>query len=135
MHKSHDQIFQSTIHNMLYSHPSQLDNLRNPQFGANLLQIAIGDAVKFEGSNVFIFMQHPYTGEQQCRFLSSYFPLSDSNIGAIWSPYRFMDLFGMLSELPAVQRFLQYFICLTNNDALENDHIFNAVNWLLEKFR
>lgn len=119
---------------MLDSHPSQVDKLRNPQFGANLLQIAIGDAVKFEGSNVFIFMQHPYTSEQQRRYLSSYFPPSDAKIGATWSPYRSMCFLGMLSQLAAVQRFLQSFVYLTNNDALENDRIFNAVNWLFENF-
>ncbi|KUL84791.1 hypothetical protein ZTR_07259 [Talaromyces verruculosus] len=45
------------------------------------------------------------------------------------------DDFGMPPQLAAVQIFLQSFICLTCNDALDDSHIFNAVNWVLERFK
>lgn len=40
----------------------------------------------------------------------------------------------MPPQVVALQRLLQYFICLTNNDALEDSHLFNAVHWLLKTF-
>jgi hypothetical protein len=110
----HDQIPHSPK-SMLDPVTSLLDSLRNPQFGVKLLQMAIGrDAPKVED-------------------LASYIPPNDDDIDTISTPLRSMDL-GMPSQLVAVQRFLDYFICLTNNNALTESHIFNAVNWLLEKF-
>ncbi|RAO67112.1 uncharacterized protein BHQ10_003124 [Talaromyces amestolkiae] len=92
VHMPPNNIFQSTIHNIRDLQTSQLDDLHNPQFGVKLLQMAIGDALKFEGLDMFIFIQDPDTGKQQRRYISSYFPPSDTENGAIWSPDGYMGL-------------------------------------------
>uniref|UniRef100_A0A093V663 Putative ankyrin repeat protein n=1 Tax=Talaromyces marneffei PM1 TaxID=1077442 RepID=A0A093V663_TALMA len=130
---SHNEFPPSTISNMLDPAGKQLDILRNPQFGVKLLQMAVGDALKLEDSKVFILIKDPKTRQRRRRYLSSYFPPSDAEVGLISSPFRSTD-FGMPSQLAAMQRFLQYFVCLTNNDALEHSQTFNVVTWLLKKF-
>jgi ankyrin repeat protein len=129
----HDQFFQSTIYNMPDSHGVQVDILRNPKFGVKLLQMALGDTLKLEDSDMFLLIRNPFTGRQTRRNLASYFPPRDDKDDTISCLFRSVDL-EMPPQVVALQRLLQYFICLTNNDALEDSHLFDAVNWLLEKF-
>ncbi|PCH04573.1 Hypothetical protein PENO1_026910 [Penicillium occitanis (nom. inval.)] len=129
----HDQFFQSTIYNMPDSHRVQVNILRNPKFGVKLLQMALGDALKLEDSDMFVLIRNPFTGRQTHRNLASYFPPRDEKNDTISCPFRSVDL-DMPPQVVALQRLLQYFICLTNNDALEDSHLFDAVNWLLKKF-
>ncbi|GAM40612.1 ankyrin repeat-containing protein [Talaromyces pinophilus] len=129
----HDQFFQSTIYNMPDSHRVQVDILRNPKFGVKLLQMALGDRLKLEDADMFLLIRNPFTGRQTRRNLASYFPPRDDKDDTISCPFRSVDL-DMPPQVVALQILLQYFICLTNNDALEDSHLFDAVNWLLEKF-
>ncbi|KAI7969752.1 hypothetical protein EIK77_006700 [Talaromyces pinophilus] len=115
------------------SHRVQVNILRNPKFGVKLLQMALGDALKLEDSDMFVLIRNPFTGRQTHRNLASYFPPRDEKNDTISCPFRSVDL-DMPPQVVALQRLLQYFICLTNNDALEDSHLFDAVNWLLKKF-
>lgn len=128
-----DQFFQSTIYNMPDSPGVQVDILRNPKFGVKLLQMALGDALKLEDSDMFVLIHDPDTDKQTRRNLASYFPPRDDKNDTISCPFRSVHL-DMPPQVVALQRLLQYFICLTNNDALEDSHLFDAVNWLLQKF-
>lgn len=113
---------------------SLLDTLRRPQFGVRLLQMALGGNVQeVEASNTSIQIRYLKTSKQEPRYWAHHFQASDGDIDIIFTSFRSMDL-GMPSQLIAVQRFLQYFICLTNNDALAENHVCNAVNWLLQIF-
>lgn len=115
------------------SHGVQVDILRNRKFSVELLQMALGDTLKLEDSDIFLLIRNPFTGRQTRRNLASYFPPRDDKDDTISCPFRSVDL-EMPPQVVALQRLLQYFICLTNNDALEDSHLFDAVNLLLEKF-
>lgn len=118
---------------MLDQPTSQVDILHTPQVEAKLLQAALGGTLKLKDSELFILTEVLETANREQRYLTSYFPPIDVEIGDKFSTLKSMDP-NIPSQLVAAQKFLQHFICLTNNDALEESHIVNGVSWLLKTF-
>lgn len=127
-----------SIFNLLDKPSSQLNILNSPQYGIKILQMALGDTVRWaktdEGlafGSIDVTPRITLGKYSDLVSLASYFPPEDTNNNVVSSLSTF-DMPGIPPQLVALQHFLQHFIVLTSNHTLSQTMLFNVVDWMLK---
>ncbi|QKX63234.1 uncharacterized protein TRUGW13939_10403 [Talaromyces rugulosus] len=127
-----------SIFNLLDKPSSQLNILNSSQYGTEILQMALGDTVRWaktdEGlafGSIDVTPRITLGKYSDLVSLASYFPPEDTNNNVVSSLSTF-DMPGIPPQLVALQHFLQHFIVLTSNHTLSQTMLFNVVDWMLK---